>query len=88
MLRNQLKKFLRDNLLPATDRRLVAQVLSYDLTVGQGYAYGDPDYWQYLLKLADWKVSDPYYATGILPPSGPFPAGLDTETVAPKMPRY
>lgn len=60
----------------------VAQVLSYDLTIGQGYAYGDADYWQYLLDLADWKVSDPYYKTGKLPDPGGFPAGLDTQTVS------
>lgn len=62
---------------------LVRQVITYDLTVGQGYAYGDGDYWQYLLDLADWKISDPYYSTGILPPSGPYPAGLDIETISP-----
>lgn len=62
---------------------LVRQVLAYDITVGQGHAFGDPIYWQYLLDLANWKVSDPYYATGVLPPSGPCPAGLDAETVAP-----
>jgi pimeloyl-ACP methyl ester carboxylesterase len=62
---------------------LVKQVLAYDITVGQGHAFGDPIYWQYLLDLANWKVSDPYYATGVLPPSGPYPAGLDAETVAP-----
>lgn len=39
----------------------VANVLSYDLTVGQGYAWHDEDYWSYLLDLADWKKSDPYY---------------------------
>ena len=63
---------------------LVEKVISYDLTVGQGYAFGDADYWQYLLDLADWKVSDPYYQTGVLPPPGPPPAGLDTATVTPK----
>lgn len=63
---------------------LVEKVISYDLTVGQGYAFGDADYWQYLLDLADWKVSDPYYRTGVLPPPGPPPAGLDTATVTPK----
>lgn len=64
---------------------LVEKVISYDLTVGQGYAFGDADYWQYLLDLADWKVSDPYYKTGVLPPLGPPPSGLDTTTVAPKV---
>jgi hypothetical protein len=62
---------------------IVRQVITYDLTVGQGYAFGDTGYWQYLLDLADWKVSDPYYMTGVLPPSGPYPSGLDPETVAP-----
>jgi hypothetical protein len=62
---------------------LVRQVITYDLTVGQGYAFGDAAYWQYLLDLADWKVGDPYYKTGVLTPSGPYPAGLDHETVAP-----
>jgi hypothetical protein len=65
------------------DTGLVRQVLAYDLTVGQGYAFGDAAYWKYLLDLADWQVSDPYYATGVLPPSGPYPPGLDAETVAP-----
>jgi pimeloyl-ACP methyl ester carboxylesterase len=64
---------------------LVRQVISYDLTVGQGYAFGDAAYWQYLLGLADWKVSDPYYITGVLPPAGPYPPGLDSETVAPTL---
>lgn len=63
---------------------LVEKVISYDLTVGQGYAFGDVDYWQYLLDLADWKVSDPYYHTGALPAPGAPPPGLDTLTVAPK----
>jgi hypothetical protein len=62
---------------------LVRQVIAYDITVGQGYAYGDSAYWKYLLDLANWRVSDPYYATGVLPPSGPYPPGLDAETVAP-----
>ncbi|MEJ8822145.1 DUF3274 domain-containing protein [Variovorax humicola] len=39
----------------------VERVLSYDLTVGQGYAWGHQEYWEYLLNLADWKKSDPYY---------------------------
>jgi len=47
----------------------VADVLSYDLTVGQGYAWHDPEYWAYLLDLADWKKSDPYYQSGHLPES-------------------
>ncbi|MGJ7609836.1 MULTISPECIES: T6SS effector phospholipase Tle3 domain-containing protein [unclassified Variovorax] len=45
----------------------VADVLSYDVTVGLGYAWHDEAYWNYLLDLADWKKSDPYYATGKLP---------------------
>lgn len=61
---------------------LVEKIISYDLTVGQGYAFGDTDYWQYLLDLADWKLSDPYYLTGVLPAPGAPPAGLDTSTVA------
>lgn len=64
---------------------LVEKVISYDLTVGQGYAFGDEDYWQYLLDLADWKISDPYYKTGVLPAPGAPPAGLDTGTVAPSV---
>jgi pimeloyl-ACP methyl ester carboxylesterase len=64
---------------------LVRQVIAYDITVGQGYAFGDAAYWQYLLDLANWKVSDPYYQTGVLPPAGSYPAGLDSETVAPKV---
>lgn len=65
--------------------RPVEQVLSYDLTVGQGYAFGDADYWQYLLDLADWKVSDPFYkneSTTISP--GSYPPGLDARTLAPR----
>ncbi|MES2299379.1 MAG: DUF3274 domain-containing protein [Pseudomonadota bacterium] len=64
---------------------LVEKVISYDLTVGQGYAFGDEDYWQYLLDLADWKISDPYYQTGVLPAPGKPPAGLDSGTVAPSV---
>jgi hypothetical protein len=44
----------------------VANVLSYDVTVGQGYAWHDEQYWNYLLDLADWKKSDPYYHSGKL----------------------
>jgi hypothetical protein len=44
----------------------VASVLSYDITVGLGYAWHDETYWNYLLDLADWKKSDPYYGTGML----------------------
>jgi pimeloyl-ACP methyl ester carboxylesterase len=64
---------------------LVRQVISYDITVGQGYAFGDAAYWQYLRDLANWKVSDPYFADGVLPAAGPYPSGLDIETVAPKI---
>lgn len=42
------------------------------ITVGQGYTFGDADYWQYLLKLADWKVSAPYYHTGVMPAQRPY----------------
>jgi hypothetical protein len=62
---------------------LVRRIVTYDLTVGQGHAFGDAAYWQYLLDLANWKVSDPYYKTGVLPPAGPYPAGLDAETALP-----
>lgn len=54
----------------------VAQVLSYDLTVGAGYAWADPQYWGFLLNLADWKQSDDCYLMGkpypqdVLPPPG------------------
>ncbi len=50
----------------------VADVLSYDVTVGLGYAWHDENYWNYLLDLADWKKSDPYYTgekSGRLPAS-------------------
>ena len=62
----------------------VSQVLSYDLTVGQGYAFQDETYWNYLLDLADWKRSDPYYLTGALDPAAEaMPPGIDIETVSP-----
>ncbi|MCG2586810.1 DUF3274 domain-containing protein, partial [Massilia sp. TS11] len=64
---------------------LVETVLAYDLTVGQGYAFGDARYWDYLLKLADWTVSDPYYLTGKMSDPGPCPPGLDTSTVWPSV---
>lgn len=62
----------------------VADVLSYDLTVGMGRAWHDEDYWHYLLDLADWKKSDPYYKDtenggmgGVLPVSdGLMPEGI------------
>jgi hypothetical protein len=75
----------------------VEQVLSYDLTVGPGYAFGDEAYWNHLLDLADWKKSDPYYATGndgmdatggvLTEPSGieHAPPGIDRRTVASEM---
>jgi hypothetical protein len=62
-----------------------SEVICYDITVGQGYPFGDPAYWQYLLDLANWKMSDPYYKTGVLPPPQPYPSGLDPDTVMPKM---
>jgi pimeloyl-ACP methyl ester carboxylesterase len=62
----------------------VEQIISYDLTVGQGHAYGDASYWQYLIDLADWKVSDPYYKAGYLLDAGSYPPGLDTDTLAGK----
>ncbi|MBU1776739.1 MAG: DUF3274 domain-containing protein, partial [Gammaproteobacteria bacterium] len=65
--------------------RPVEQVLSYDLTIGLGYAFGDADYWQYLLDLADWKVSDPFYKTGTMSAPGDYPEGLDTTIIAPPM---
>ncbi|MCG2582747.1 DUF3274 domain-containing protein [Massilia sp. TS11] len=69
----------------AGQTRLVENVIAYDLTVGQGYAFGDERYWEYLIRLADWKLSDPYYATGALPAPGPYPSGLDPRTVAPSV---
>src|SRR5450830_2008397 len=65
------------------DSSTVEQVLSYDLTVGQGYAFGDEKYWKYLLDLADWKISDPYFLDGDLSqePTTP-PPGLDEGTLA------
>lgn len=61
----------------------VANVLSYDLTVGQGYAFGDKAYWEYLWKLADWKISDPYYGDGKLDAAlEAMPPGIDTGTAA------
>ena len=57
----------------------VQHVLTYDLTVGPGYAWGDPVYWNYLLDLADWKCSDPYYLSGTLDESEKiWPKGIDT----------
>ncbi len=57
----------------------VADVLSYDVTVGLGYAWHDEQYWNYLLDLADWKKSDPYYRTGKLPDSDKtMPPGIVT----------
>ena len=57
----------------------VEHVLTYDLTVGPGYAWGDPDYWNYLLDLADWKCSDPYYLSGTLDESEKiWPKGITT----------
>jgi pimeloyl-ACP methyl ester carboxylesterase len=57
----------------------VANVLSYDVTVGLGYAWHDEKYWNYLLDLADWKKSDPYYETGKLPDSDrTMPPGIVT----------
>ncbi|MFM9424184.1 pimeloyl-ACP methyl ester carboxylesterase [Variovorax sp. GrIS 2.14] len=59
------------------DTSPVADVLSYDVTVGLGYAWHDEKYWNYLLDLADWKKSDPYYDTGKLPDSDKsMPAGI------------
>ncbi|QNK72401.1 DUF3274 domain-containing protein [Variovorax sp. PAMC28562] len=63
----------------------VAQVLSYDLCLGRGYAWNDPEFWDYLIKLADWKVSDPYYKSGELAYERQNctkpPAGVATETI-------
>ena len=62
-----------------TDASPVANVLSYDITVGLGYAWHDEKYWNYLLDLADWKKSDPYYAAGKLPDSDKtMPPGIVT----------
>lgn len=77
--------------------KTVEQVLSYDLTVGPGYAFGDEAYWNYLLDLADWKKSDPYYTSGnnglddtggtLTEASGVehAPPGIDRRTVAPAL---
>ncbi|MDP9990003.1 pimeloyl-ACP methyl ester carboxylesterase [Variovorax boronicumulans] len=66
----------------------VANVLSYDVTVGLGYAWHDEKYWNYLLDLADWKKSDPYYATGKLPDSDKaMPPGIVTGNVPASAPQ-
>ncbi|QSI32668.1 DUF3274 domain-containing protein [Variovorax sp. RKNM96] len=65
------------------DSSPVADVLSYDVTVGLGYAWHDEAYWSYLLDLADWKKSDPYYETGKLPDSDKtMPPGIVTNDAA------
>jgi hypothetical protein len=70
-----------------TDASPVANVLSYDITVGLGYAWHDEKYWNYLLDLADWKKSDPYYATGKLPESDKtMPPGIETGNDQASMP--
>lgn len=71
----------------------VADVLSYDLTVGMGFAWHDEDYWRYLLDLADWKKSDPYYKDtkngrpgGVLPASDKvMPPGIIARDTAHKL---
>ncbi|WP_144299024.1 hypothetical protein [Variovorax paradoxus] len=66
----------------------MANVLSYDVTVGLGYAWHDEKYWNYLLDLADWKKSDPYYATGKLPDSDKaMPPGIVTGNVPASAPQ-
>lgn len=66
---------------PKTNTGLVSHVMSYDLTVGQGYAWGDANYWNYLLDLADWRESDPYYLSGTLKETfGDVPPGIDPAT--------
>lgn len=58
-------------------------------TVGRGYAFGDEDYWNYLLDLADWKKSDPYYKSGQLTVEKPglanAPEGIDTRMLKPEV---
>lgn len=72
-------RFLRYN---APDGKVVTQVLSYDLTIGAGYAWADPQYWGYLLNLADWKKSDHCYVLGKpYPQDIDPPPGLDTTTL-------
>ncbi|SCX56018.1 DUF3274 domain-containing protein [Variovorax sp. EL159] len=66
----------------------VSDVLSYDITVGLGYAWHDEAYWNYLLDLADWKKSDPYYETGRLPDSDKtMPPGIVTGDVSASAPQ-
>ncbi|MCY1562187.1 hypothetical protein D9M68_995450 [compost metagenome] len=66
----------------------VADVLSYDVTVGLGYAWHDEAYWNYLLDLADWKKSDPYYESGTLPDSDKtMPPGLVTASASTSAPQ-
>ncbi|MEJ8824242.1 DUF3274 domain-containing protein [Variovorax humicola] len=73
----QILRYSGDNGFP------VERVLSYDITVGQGYAWGDERYWNYLLDLADWKNSDPYYFSGELTEKiGDVPPGIDKTTSA------
>ena len=70
---------------PLSGAGTVKDVLAYDLTIGPGYAFGDEAYWDYLLKLADWRVSDPYAVTGVLTEKGGIehaPAGISRETQA------
>jgi len=77
-------RFLRYGSIPGQTSKPVAQVLAYDLHVGPGYAFGDPEYWAYLLALADWKKSDPCYVEGKKYPEADkiaIPAGLDMSTV-------
>lgn len=70
------------------DSSPVADVLSYDLTVGLGYAWHDEHYWNYLLDLADWKRTDPYYDTGKLSDADrAMPPGIETGHAGAASPR-
>jgi hypothetical protein len=67
---------------------VVANAIAYDLPVGKCASYFDPrGLWKELRKLANWKLSDPYYPTGELPSeaeamfrSKRMPAEIDQET--------
>jgi hypothetical protein len=46
---------------------VVTNVIAYDLPIGKCASYFDPrGLWKELKKLANWKLSDPYYPTGEL----------------------
>jgi hypothetical protein len=60
---------------------LTERVMAYDLPIGRADSFKDREFWEKLLKMADWLEDDPdYEGGGDFQGAGDPPPGVDCQT--------